>query len=62
MQFMGQDYTLYDVTLIHDEGQPAILIRIATRNNPVHKTFRLDNTFVATLWIQANIYNIKQRP
>ncbi len=36
MQFMGQAYTLYDVTLIHDESQPATLIRIATKN-PEHQ-------------------------
>ena len=32
MSFMDQDYTLYDVALIHDENQEATLIRIATKN------------------------------
>lgn len=55
MQFMDQDYTLYDVTLIHDEGQPATLIRVATRNDK-HKDFQIGQYIRGNLWIQANIY------
>ncbi len=36
LEFMNQVYTVYDVTLIHDENQPAILIRLATKN-PAHQ-------------------------
>ena len=32
MQFMEQDYTLLDVALIHEDNQPATLIRIASKN------------------------------
>ena len=55
MQFMDQDYTLYDVTLIHDEGQPATLIRIATRDEQ-YKNFQIGQYIRGNLWIQANIY------
>ena len=56
MQFMDQEYTLYDVTLIHDEGHPATLIRVATRN-PAHKDFSIGQYIRGNLWIQANIYS-----
>jgi len=56
MQFMDQDYTLYDVTLIHDEGRPATLLRVATRN-PAHKDFSIGQYIRGNLWIQANIYS-----
>lgn len=55
MQFMDQDYTLYDVTLIHEEDQPATLIRIATRNDQF-KNFQIGQYIRGNLWIQANIY------
>ncbi len=56
MQFMNQDYTLYDVTLIHEENQPAVLIRIASRN-PAYKNFEIGQFIRGNIWIQANIYS-----
>ncbi len=56
MQFMDQDYCLYDVALIHDEGQAATLIRIATRD-PKFKDFQIGQYIRGNLWIQASIYS-----
>lgn len=55
MQFMEHEYTLYDVTLIHEENQPAILIRIATKNAQ-YKNFEIGQFIRGNIWIQANIY------
>lgn len=55
MQFMDQLYTMYDVTLILDENQPAILIRIATQDF-LHKNFEIGQYIRGNIWIQANIY------
>lgn len=55
MQFMDQAYTLYDVTLILDENQPATLIRIATKDN-LYKNFEIGQYIRGNIWIQANIY------
>lgn len=55
MQFMEQTYTLYDVTLILDENQPATLIRIATQDN-LYRNFEIGQYIRGNLWIQANIY------
>ena len=55
MQFMDQEYTLYDVTLIHEENQPAVLIRIATKNAD-YKNFNIGKFIRGNIWIQANIY------
>ena len=55
MSFMDQDYTLYDVALIHDENQAATLIRIATKN-PAYKDFAIGQFIRGNLWIQVNIY------
>lgn len=55
MSFMDQDYTLYDVALIHDENQAATLIRIATKN-PAYKDFTIGQFIRGNLWIQVNIY------
>lgn len=55
MQFMEQDYTLYDVTLIHEENQPAVLIRIATKD-AAYKDFDIGQFIRGNIWIQANIY------
>lgn len=55
MQFMNQDYTLYDVALIHDEDQAATLIRIATKNAAYEK-FQIGQFIRGNLWIQVNIY------
>lgn len=56
MQFMDQNYCLYDVALIHDEGQAATLIRIATRD-PKFKDFQIGQYIRGNLWIQASIYS-----
>lgn len=55
MQFMQNSYTLYDVTLILDENQPATLIRIATKND-LYKNFDIGQYIRGNIWIQANIY------
>lgn len=55
MQFMDQTYTLYDVTLILDENQPATLIRIATKDQ-LYKNFEIGQYIRGNIWIQANIY------
>nr|WP_174505521.1 hypothetical protein [Acinetobacter sp. Marseille-Q1620] len=55
MQFMNQDYTLYDVTLILEENQPAILIRVATRDDN-YKNFEIGQYIRGNIWIQANIH------
>lgn len=55
MQFMEQTYTLYDVTLIHDENQPATLMRIATRDAKF-KDFQIGQFIRGNVWLQANIY------
>lgn len=55
MQFMEHEYMLYDVTLIHEENQPAILIRIATKNAQ-YKNFEIGQFIRGNIWIQANIY------
>lgn len=57
MQFMDQDYTVYDVTLILEENAPAVLIRIATRNKQ-HAHFEIGQYIRGNLWIQANIHSI----
>ena len=55
MQFKEQTYTLYDVTLILDENQPATLIRIATKDF-LYKNFEIGQYIRGNIWIQANIY------
>ena len=47
MQFMQDEYTLYDVTLVLEDDLPAILIRIATKMICI-KTLTLANIFAAT--------------
>jgi hypothetical protein len=47
MQFMQDEYTLYDVTLVLEDTLPAILIRIATKMICI-KTLTLVNIFAAT--------------
>ena len=56
MQFMQQSYTLYDVTLIHEENQPAVLMRIATRDANF-KDFQIGQFIRGNVWLQANIYS-----
>ncbi|CAM4223656.1 hypothetical protein MMP66_01665 [Acinetobacter dispersus] len=55
MQFMQEEYTLYDVTLVLEDDLPAILIRIATKNE-LYKNFNIGQYIRGNLWIQANIY------
>lgn len=59
MQFMNQDYTLLDVALIHEDNQPATLIRIATKN-PEYANFNIGQYIRGNIWIQANIYALNQ--
>ncbi|MNE32541.1 hypothetical protein D3C80_1261580 [compost metagenome] len=59
MNFMEQEYTLYDVALIHDEDQEATLIRIASKN-AAHKDFQIGQFIRGNLWIQVNIHAKKQ--
>ncbi|WP_445116243.1 hypothetical protein [Acinetobacter sp. WZC-1] len=55
MLFMQQSYTLYDVTLMLEEDQPATLIRIATQNSQ-YKDFEIGQYIRGNIWIQASIY------
>ena len=55
MQFMQDEYTLYDVTLVLEDDLPAILIRIATKND-LYKNFNIGEYIRGNIWIQANIY------
>ncbi|MGR0304991.1 hypothetical protein [Acinetobacter beijerinckii] len=55
MQFMDVEYTLYDVTLVLEDDLPAILIRIATKND-LYKNFIIGEYIRGNLWIQTNIY------
>ena len=55
MQFMQDEYTLYDVTLVLEDDLPAILIRIATKND-MYKNFNIGEYIRGNIWIQANIY------
>ena len=55
MTFMEHDYTLYDVTLIHEGDQPATLVRIATRDEKL-KEFNIGQFIRGNVWLQANIY------
>lgn len=59
MQFMEQDYTLLDVALIHEDNQPATLIRITTKN-PEYANFNIGQYIRGNIWIQANIYSLNQ--
>lgn len=59
MQFMEQDYTLLDVALIHEDNQPATLIRITTKN-PEYANFNIGQYIRGNIWIQANIYALNQ--
>ena len=56
MQFMQQEYTLYDVTLILEEDLPAILVRIASKD-VAYKDFQIGQYIRGNIWIQANIYS-----
>ena len=54
-EFMQQTFTVYDVTLILEENQPATLIRITTQN-PTFKDFEIGQYIRGNIWIQANVY------
>ncbi len=56
MSFMDQEYTLYDVTLILEENQPATLIRIATKNES-YRNFSIGQYIRGNIWIQAHIHS-----
>lgn len=59
MSFMQQDYVLYDVALIHEDQQEAVLVRIATKD-PSHKDFKIGQYIRGNIWLQASIHNKKQ--
>ena len=54
MQFMQQDYTLYDVTLLREDNSEATLIRIATKD-PALSHFAVGNYIRGNIWLQVNI-------
>ena len=54
-EFKTVDYCIYDVVLVLEDQLPAILIRIATRND-LHKNFEIGDYIRGNIWIQANIY------
>jgi hypothetical protein len=54
MQFMQQDYTLYDVTLLREDNSEATLIRIATRD-PQYAKFNVGQYIRGNIWLQVNI-------
>ncbi|MCY3125773.1 hypothetical protein ECE26_14330, partial [Acinetobacter baumannii] len=54
MTFMGAEYTLYDVTLVLEDDLPAILVRIATKND-LYKNFNIGEYIRGNIWIQATI-------
>ena len=54
MQFMLQDYTLYDVTLLREDNSEATLIRIATRD-PQYSHFNVGQYIRGNLWLQVTI-------
>ncbi|TCB66819.1 hypothetical protein [Acinetobacter sp. ANC 4178] len=56
LEFMGQEYTLYDVTLIHDENQEATLIRIATKDDQ-YKHFNIGQYIRGNIWVQVSIHS-----
>lgn len=56
MQFMQQDYTLYDVTLLREDNSEATLIRIATQN-PALADFKVGQYIRGNLWLQASIHS-----
>lgn len=55
MQFMQQEYTLYDVTLLREDNNEATLIRIATKAQQ-HSQFAIGDYIRGNIWIQANIH------
>ena len=56
LEFMGQEYTLYDVTLIHDENQEATLIRIATKDDQ-YRHFNIGQYIRGNIWVQVSIHS-----
>jgi len=59
MNFMDNEYTLYDVTLFLEENQPAVLARIATKNQD-YRNFEIGQYIRGNIWLQVNIFNKKQ--
>ena len=57
-EFMQQEYTLYDVTLIHEEQQEAVLMRIATKD-ATFKDFTIGQYIRGNVWLQALIHKKK---
>ena len=59
MNFMDNEYTLYDVTLFLEENQPAVLARIATKDQD-YRNFEIGQYIRGNIWLQVNIFNKKQ--
>lgn len=54
MQFMQQDYTLYDVTLLREDNAEATLVRVATRD-PKYADFNVGQYIRGNIWLQVNL-------
>ena len=54
MQFMQQDYTLYDVTLLREDNAEATLVRVATRD-PKYADFNVGQYIRSNIWLQVNL-------
>ena len=54
MQFMQQDYTLYDVTLLREDNSEATLVRVATRD-PQYAHFNVGQYIRGNIWLQVNL-------
>ena len=54
MQFMQQDYTLYDVTLLREDNAEATLVRVATRD-PKYAAFNVGQYIRGNIWLQVNL-------
>lgn len=52
--FLGQNYTLYDVTILLEDNAEATLIRIATQNKD-DQNYQIGQYIRGNIWIQANI-------
>ncbi|AOA57839.1 hypothetical protein [Acinetobacter larvae] len=55
MKFMEKDIQLYDVTLMLEQNQPAILVRVAAPNATAQQ-FAIGQYIRGNIWIQAEIH------
>jgi len=54
-EFKDHTYTFYDITLFAEEDQPAILARIATKEDQF-KDFQIGQYIRGNIWLQTNIF------